>query len=95
MEVYGTCLQGNPEEHTILEFARLIKSLVGKVLDRLRFVVILCVSANFPRHLSPVQSSLYFPAYLLMSVTHHCPVVCLVLPSLSYGRFMLLHQDRN
>lgn len=36
MEVYYTCLQGNPEEHTILEFARLIKSLVGKVLDRLR-----------------------------------------------------------
>lgn len=26
----GICSQGNPEEHTILEFARLIKSLVGK-----------------------------------------------------------------
>lgn len=31
MKVYEICLQGNPEEHTILEFARLIKSLVGKV----------------------------------------------------------------
>lgn len=28
------CLQGNPEEHTILEFARLIKSLVGKASDQ-------------------------------------------------------------
>lgn len=30
LRVYVACLQGNPEEHTILEFARLIKSLVGK-----------------------------------------------------------------
>lgn len=28
---FKMCLQGNPEEHTILEFARLIKSLVGMV----------------------------------------------------------------
>uniref|UniRef100_A0A667Z9G5 UDP-glucuronic acid decarboxylase 1 n=1 Tax=Myripristis murdjan TaxID=586833 RepID=A0A667Z9G5_9TELE len=28
MEVHEMCSQGNPEEHTILEFARLIKSLV-------------------------------------------------------------------
>ena len=31
---YEMCLQGNPEEHTIFEFARLIKSLVGKASER-------------------------------------------------------------
>ncbi len=43
MKVYEICLQGNPEEHTILEFARLIKSLVGKVSDRSRWLSF-CVS---------------------------------------------------
>lgn len=34
IDIYEIHLQGNPEEHTILEFARLIKSLVGKASDR-------------------------------------------------------------
>ena len=38
MDLYEICLQGNPEEHTILEFARLIKSLVGK-FDRLTVII--------------------------------------------------------
>lgn len=41
IEVYEICLQGNPEEHTILEFARLIKSLVGKASDLLIFIIII------------------------------------------------------
>ncbi len=40
MDVDEICLQGNPEEHTILEFARLIKSLVGKASNRSRYLIV-------------------------------------------------------
>lgn len=71
MEVYEICLQGNPEEHTILEFARLIKSLVGKVSDRSRW---------------PSQS-LSSQAWLPLNAHFTCPIVCFVLPILSYNGY--------